>query len=88
MRSEHFISNGIEETNPLEILYDHFSEADNGLSKEILSLSKNLREKLVGMNQNCANAIFEDVALLCVEYERKGFFGGIQMGARLMSDIK
>lgn len=66
--------------DPLEVLYDDYAESHGGPTKEILLLSKELREKLSGMSHEATTAIFENVAFLCAEYERSGFFGGVRTG--------
>lgn len=73
----------VEDMNPLEVLYDNYAELHGGPTKEILILSRELRKTLSRMSQEAATEIFENVAFLCAEYERSGFFGGVRTGMML-----
>ena len=77
-----------EMMDPLEVLYDNFAEFHGGPTVEILRLSKELRSRLVGMKEKRVTEIFENVAFLCVKYERAGFFGGVRTGVKLMSETQ
>lgn len=73
----------VEDMNPFEVLYDNYAELHGGPTKEILILSRELRERLSGMSKEAATEIFENVAFLCAEYERSGFYGGVRTGMML-----
>ena len=77
-----------EMMDPLEVLYDNYAEFHGGPTVEILRLSKELRGRLAGMKEERVTEIFENVAFLCAEYERTGFFGGVQTGMKLMRKVQ
>ena len=80
--------NADEMMDPLEVLYDNYAELHGGPTVEILQLSKELRGRLVGMKEEHVTEIFENVAFLCAEYERTGFFGGVRTGMMLMREVQ
>ena len=75
------------EASPLAILYDAFAESSVSCTPKIVALTKELRELL---QQNAAKSVddtLDRVSLLCVEYQREGFFAGVRIGIKLINDI-
>ena len=73
--------------SPLNILYNDFAESTEHDNAKVIALTKDLRRMLQNMPAECANDVMDQVALICVEHQREGFFAGVRTGVELISEI-
>ena len=76
------------EGSPMNILYNDFAEGSRAVSSKIIAITKNLREILQQLPAEYADDMMDNISLLCLEYQREGFFAGVRTGIKLINEIR